>query len=150
MLLVLIRSSSPRDAVLGRLPGGDGFQDIQDHPQAETIPGLMIYRFEAGLLFYNSDCFRSRIRAHVRNASVTPQRFLLDAESMPMLDSTGAACLAEVVEDLSRQGIGFAVARYNERFRLMFECTGLNDKIGNANLFPTIETAVAALQNLDR
>jgi len=150
MLLVLIRSSSPHDAVLGRLPGGGGFQDIQDHPQAETIPGLLIYRFEAGLLFYNSDCFKSRIRAHIKDASVTPQRFLLDAESMPMLDSTGADCLAEVIEELSRQGIGFAVARHNERFRLMFERTGLNEKIGEANLFPTIETAVAALQNLER
>jgi len=147
MLLVLIRSSSPRDAVLGRLPGGEGFQDIQDHPQAETIPGLMIYRFEAGLLFYNSDCFKSRIRAHIKDAAVTPQRFLLDAESMPFLDSTGAACLEEVVEELSRQGIGFAVARHNERFRLMFERTGLNKKIGDANLFPTLETAVAAYRS---
>ena len=150
MLLVLIRSSNPHDAVLGRLPGGEGFQGIQNHPQAETIPGLMIYRFEAALLFYNSDCFKSRIRAHIKDAPVTPQRFLLDAESMPMLDTTGAACLAEVVEELSRQGIGFAVARHNERFRFMFERMGLNEKIGIANLFPTIETAVAALQNLER
>jgi high affinity sulfate transporter 1 len=147
MLLVLIRASSPHDAVLGRLPGGEGFQNIQNHPQAETIPGLMIYRFEAALLFYNSDCFKSRIRAHVKDASVTPRRFLLDAESMPMLDSTGAASLAEIVDELSRQGISFAVARPNERFRLLFERTALKEKIGDGNIFSTIESAVTALQN---
>ncbi len=150
MLLVLIRASSPRDAVLGRMPGIAGFHNIKDHPQAETIPGLMIYRFEAALLFYNSDCFKSRIRAHVKDASVTPHHFLLDAESMPLLDSTGAASLEEIIGELSGQGIGFAVARPNERFRLMFERTGLNEKIGAGNLFPTIETAVVALQNAER
>lgn len=147
MLLVLIRASSPRDALLGRMPGIDGFHSINDHPQAVTIPGLMIYRFEAGLLFYNSDCFKSRIRAHVKETSETPQCFLLDAESMPLLDSTGAACIEEIVEELSRQSIGFAVARPHARFRLLFERTGLNEKIGAGNLFPTIETAVAALQS---
>jgi MFS superfamily sulfate permease-like transporter len=107
----------------------------------------MIYRFEAALLFYNSDCFKSRIRAHVKDASVTPRRFLLDAESMPMLDSTGAASLAEIVDELSRQGISFAVARPNERFRLLFERTALKEKIGDGNIFSTIESAVTALQN---
>jgi anti-anti-sigma regulatory factor len=66
---------------------------------------------------------------------------------MPMLDSTGAASIAEVVDELSRQGIGFAVARPNERFRFMFERTGLKETIGDANRFPSIESAVAALQN---
>jgi anti-anti-sigma factor len=143
ILLVLIRSSSPRDAVLGRLPGNEGFHDIQNNPRAETIPGLMIYRFEAALLFFNSDCFKSRIRDHIKAAATTPQCFLLDAESIPFMDSTGAASLEEIVGELSRQGIGFAVARPNERLRLLFEHTGLTEKIGAANLFPTIETAVA-------
>ncbi len=81
---------------------------------------------------------------------MTPHHFLLDAESMPLLDSTGAASLEEIIGELSGQGIGFAVARPNERFRLMFERTGLNEKIGAGNLFPTIETAVVALQNAER
>jgi high affinity sulfate transporter 1 len=150
MLLVLIRASSPRDAVLGRIPGVDGFQDIKDHPQAETIPGLMIYRFDSALLFFNSDCFKSRIRVHIKAAAAPPRTFLLDAESMPFMDSTGAASLEEVVGELSGQGISFAVARPNDRVRLVLERTGLKQKIGAGNLFPRIESAVAALQLPDR
>jgi len=146
MLLVLIRASSPRDALLGRIPGREGFQDIHDQPHAETIPGLIIYRFESGLLFFNSDCFKSRIRTHVKNATVTPSHFVLDAESMPMMDSTGAASLGEVMEELSMQGVGFVVARPNERFARMFERTGLKEKLGDNNFFLTIESAVAALE----
>ena len=150
MLLVLIRSSSPHDAVLGLMPGGAGYHNIEDYPEARTIPGLMIYRFDAALLFYNSDCFKSRIRALVKDPSPKPQTFLLDAESIPIIDSTGAASIEEIVDELSRQGISFAVARPNVRFRFMFEHTGLKEKIGDANRFPTIETAVAAWQNVKR
>lgn len=146
ILLVLIRASSPHDAVLGRIPGTDGFQDIKDRPQAETIPGLMIYRFDSALLFFNSDCFKSRIRVHIKAAAVPPQHFLLDAESMPLMDSTGAASLEEIVEELSRQGIGFAVARANDRVQLVLEHAGVKQKIGDGNLFPTVEAAVAALR----
>ncbi len=149
ILQLLIRASSPRGAVLGRMPGMEGFQDIEAHPHAETIPGLMIYRFESALLFFNSDCFKSRIRTHVKAAPATPKHFLLDAESMPFMDSTGAASLEEVISELSAQEIGFAVARPNDRLRLLFERTGLKQKIGDANLFPTIETAVEVLPQND-
>lgn len=150
ILLVLIRASSPRDAVLGRISGTDGFHDIEDRPLAETIPGLMIYRFESALLFFNSDCFKSRIRAHIKAAAAPPHHFLLDAESMPLLDSTGAATIEEVIGELSGKGIGFAVARANARVRFMLEATGLRQKIGERNFFPTIETAVTALRQIDR
>jgi high affinity sulfate transporter 1 len=149
ILLLLIRVSNPRDAVLGRIPGMDGFQDIKDHPQAETVPGIMIYRFEAALLFYNSDCFKLRIRDHSKTAAMPPQYFLLDAESIPFMDSTGAASLEEAITELSNRGIGFAVARPNNPLLLMFERTGLKEKIGDANLFHTIENAVAALRQTD-
>ena len=147
LLLVLIRASTPRDGVLGYVPGGQGFQNIEDHPEAERIPGLMIYRFEAGLLFYNSDRFKFRIRNHIKASQTTVQYFLLDVESMPLLDSTGAACIEELVEELERQAIVFAVARPNERINLVFERTGLQEKIGRANIFPTIEAAVANLRS---
>ena len=146
ILVLFMRASSPRDAVLGRIPGCEGFQDIHDHPQAEVIPELIIYRFESGLLFFNSDCFKSRIRAHIKNAAVTPKHFVLDAESMPLMDSTGAASLEEVMGELSGQGINLVVARPNELLEMMFERTGLKEKLGDANLFLTIESAVAALQ----
>src|SRR3954452_7011751 len=48
---LLATAMRPKDAVLGRLPGLEGFHSIADYPQAETIPGLLLYRFSANLLF---------------------------------------------------------------------------------------------------
>ena len=52
ILQLLAKASHPHDAVLGRIPGTDGYHDIKDHPEAETIPGLLIFRFDcaAGVL----------------------------------------------------------------------------------------------------
>jgi MFS superfamily sulfate permease-like transporter len=61
------------------------------------------------------------------------------------LDTTGAASLEDVVDELAGQGIVFVVAQAKSRVRLMFEQAGLKQKIGDKNFFPTIESAVAAL-----
>jgi high affinity sulfate transporter 1 len=147
MLQLVAKTSKPPDALLGRVPGAGGFQDIEHYPQAETQPGLMIYRFEASLLFFNSDFFKARVRAFVKAANPRPRLFLLDAGTMPYLDTTGAACLEEVVDELSAQGIGFAVVRARGQVDQMLERTGLKLKIGERNFFSKLETAVSDLGN---
>ena len=150
ILQLLIKASSPHDAVLGQMPGTDGFHNIKDHPQARTIPGFIVYRFDSGLLFFNSDCFKSRVRALVKEANPRPRTFLLDAETMPYMDTTGVASLEEVVEELAGQGIAFAMAEAKGPVRLMLERTGLTQKIGEGNLFLTLTTAIVALKQIER
>jgi high affinity sulfate transporter 1 len=149
MLQLVARASKPHDAVLGQMPNADGFHDIKNHPQAKPLPGLIIYRFDSSLLFFNSDFFKSRVRALVKAANPRPRYFLLDAETMPYLDTTGAATLEEVVSELSEQGIAFAVVHAKGQVRLMLEQTGLKQKIGEGNFFPTLATAVTDLGPTD-
>ena len=145
ILQLLVKASKPHDAVLGRMSNADGFYSINNHPQAETLPGLMIYRFESSLLFFNSDFFKSRVRALVKEANPRPRYFLLDAESIPYMDTTGVASLEDVVDDLSGLGIPFAVVQARGQVRLMLERTGLKQKIGEGNFFSTLENAVMEL-----
>ncbi len=145
ILQLLVKASKPHDAVLGRMANADGFYSINNHPQAETLPGLMIYRFESSLLFFNSDFFKSRVRALVKDARPRPRYFLLDAESIPYMDTTGVASLEDVVDDLSGLGIPFAVVQARGQVRLMLERTGLKQKIGERNFFSTLENAAMEL-----
>jgi high affinity sulfate transporter 1 len=147
MLQLIIKASKPHDALLGRLPNEGEFHDIESHPEAASVPGLMIYRFEASLLFFNSDFFKSRVRAFVDEAAARPRYFLLDAGTIPMLDTTGAACLEEVVDELAAQGVGFAVVRPKARVDLMLQHTGLQQKIGKENFFSTLTAAVTDLES---
>jgi high affinity sulfate transporter 1 len=145
LMQLLKRASQPHDAVLGRVANAGSFQDIRIHPDAETFPGLVIYRFDASLVFFNSDHFRSRVKTVVQEEKTKVRAFILDAETIPMLDTTGAASLDEARRDLSNRGIVFTIAAVKSPVRDMLDRTGLTQQIGDAHFFPTIESAVDTL-----
>jgi len=142
---LLVRASRPHDAVLGRIPGTSAYHDAASHPEAESFPGLIIYRFDESLVFFNADYFKARVRALVREAPAPVRYFLLDAETIPYLDTTGAACLDQVCGDLEAEGIAMAVAAAKSPVRTMLDRTGLVGRIRPDRIFPTVAAAVEAL-----
>ena len=143
IVMLLVRASRPHDAVLGRIPGTNIYREAATSPGAESFPGLVIYRFDASLVFFNADRFKARVRTVVREAPV--RHFLLDAETIPLLDTTGAAILDQLRGDLENEGIGMAVAEAKSQVRGMLDRTGLAGKIGPDRMFATVNAAVEAL-----
>ncbi|MGH9901799.1 MAG: SulP family inorganic anion transporter, partial [Pyrinomonadaceae bacterium] len=142
ILKLLSRASRPHDALLGRLKGVDGFHDIAGQEHVETIPGLIIYRFDSSLLFFNADYFKNRVRSVVAAAGPDVRCFIFDAESAILLDTTAADALEEICVELSGQGIKLAIARAKGQFREMLYRTGLRERIGDTNLYPSVRSAV--------
>jgi high affinity sulfate transporter 1 len=110
LLRLLYLTYRPRDAVLGWVEGVDGQVELGRYPQASTLPGLLIYRFDAPLLFFNADYFKQRLLHLVEQADY-PRAVLLNAETMINLDLTGLATLREVQQTLAAQGVFFGFAR---------------------------------------
>jgi high affinity sulfate transporter 1 len=142
---LLIKASRPHDAVLGRVPGTNIYLDMATHPEAERFPGTIIYRFDSSLVFFNADHFRERVKAVLREAPGPIRVLLLDAETMPFLDTTGAASFDRVRGDLEAEGIALVVAAAKSPVRTMLERTGLAGRIGPDRMFPTVASAVEAL-----
>ena len=145
MLQLLVRSSRPHDAVLGHVPETNVFHDLTTCPEAKPLPGLVIYRFEASLVFFNADHFKARVRAVVRRAPPPVRCFLLDAETIPTLDTTGAASLDQLRIELAEEGIATAIAAATGSVRTMLDRTGLAARLGPHRMFPTVASAVEAL-----
>jgi len=146
ILQLVAKASHPHDAILGRIPGIDGYHDITGRPGAETFPELLIFRFDSALVFFNSDYFKSRVRTVVKEAEAGMRCFVLDAEAMPGIDSTGAAALDEVINELGEKGIVFVIAGAKAPLRDMLDKTGLKQQLGADRLFQTLESAVARLE----
>jgi len=145
MIGLLARASRPHDAVLGRMPGSGEIRNRATNPEAAVVPGLLLYRFDSALLFFNADHFKARVLAVVREAPGPLRVFVLVAEVMPFLDTTGAETLDEVRADLAAAGTALAVAGAHQSVRGMLERSGLTKKIGADHMFPTVESAIAAL-----
>lgn len=144
LLKLLSLAARPPGAVLGLVQGQEGSYDVAAAPEARTIPGLLMYRFDASLLFFNADYFQDRVRALVAAADPKPAWVLLDAESVNLLDVTAADALAALHAELADQGIVLAVARASGLFAVMLERTGVAARIGRDHLFPTVHAGAQA------
>jgi high affinity sulfate transporter 1 len=144
LVLLLARAVRPHDAILGRVKGVDGFHDIEEYPQGSTIPGLIVYRFDAPLFFANADFFQRRVRRLVAESPGPVEWFLLDAEALTAVDSTAAEMLEETRRELAGQGIVLVVARAKHPLREHLGRFGLLDTIGPQRFYPSIRSAVAA------
>ena len=144
-LLKLLRlASRPHDVVLGLVQEKDDVYSAVEEEGGRTIPGLIIYRFDSSLLFFNADHFKDRVRAIIRNANTKPKWFLFDVESVPVLDITGADALEELRAELAGLGVVLAIARAKGLFRVMLDRSGVIEKIGRQHIFPTVHAGAQA------
>ena len=127
-----------------------GLHNIRDYPGATTIPGLVVFRYDAPLFFANAEDFRRRALAAVAFSARSdgPVRwFLLNAEANTETDYTAMEALDSLRSELTRQGIVFALARVKAGLRDQFRVFGLAEKIGEERMFPTLPTAVEAYRD---
>ena len=134
---------APERRVLGRIPGVDGFHDVRTSLGGH-LPGL-IYGFDSALVFSTPTTSSRVCETWSRRRRHRSDAVLLDAGSMPAIDTTGTATLDEVRGELAGRGIGLAVAGAKAPLRLMLDRTGVAQQIGTERLFPTVESAVAML-----
>ncbi|HUN60299.1 MAG TPA: SulP family inorganic anion transporter [Candidatus Binataceae bacterium] len=144
---ILLRElSRPHDAILGRIPGGEEYGDAAVHPGARAIPGLLIYRFDAAILFFNAEYFKERVRSVIAAGPTKISAFLFDAEAVTMIDTTAAFALDEIRTELDGSGISFFVTRARTALREQFARHGLFE--GDAKTFyPSIRSAVDAFES---
>ena len=101
---MLLRVARPHDAILGRVPGVGGMHDIDDYPEAQTIPGLVVYRYDAPLFFANSEDFKRRALAAADQQAQPVAWYILNVEANVEVDFTGLDALDAVRENLAQRG----------------------------------------------
>ncbi len=143
---LLLRVARPHDAVLGRVPGLAGMHDIDDYPEAQTIPGLVVYRYDAPLFFANAADFRRRALAAAQQQPGPARWFVLNVEANVEVDFTALEAVDALRDQLTSAGTIFALARVKQDLLARLQAFGLAAKIGAERLFPTLPTAVDAYE----
>jgi MFS superfamily sulfate permease-like transporter len=134
----------PHFAVLGRVDRVKGFHDLQRYPDAELIPGLVLFRWDAPLFFANAEFFHERVLDAVAS-SPTPVRWLVvAAEPVTSVDVTAADMLAELDDVLHDAGIELCFAEMKDPVKDKLKRFGLFTRFGEKTFFTTIDEAVNA------
>jgi high affinity sulfate transporter 1 len=149
LLLLINRASRPSDAVLGRVPGMRGWHDVADHQEAITNPGLIVYRFGSGIVFFNAGYFKKRVVELVASHPDV-EWFILDGSTINLVDITGAEMLESLVEQLAARDVRFGLANVHREARNRLERAGAMKRIGTNFVFPTLNTASDAFLSRTR
>src|SRR5262249_19974596 len=100
VLLLIKNASRPPDAVLGRVSGMKGWHDVAYHQEAATHPGLMIYRFGAGITFFNAGYFKKRVVTRVASHADI-EWIIVDGRTINHVDITGGEMLESFLGELT-------------------------------------------------
>lgn len=138
------RIARAHDAVQGKVPNLAGLHDIEDYPDATTIPGLVVYRYDAPLCFANVADFRRRVLDAIDDEQAPVEWVVLNMEANVEIDLSATDMLEELRAHLESRGIVLALARVKQDLALYLERTGLADRIGADHIFPTLPTALDA------
>ncbi|NJK28896.1 MAG: solute carrier 26 family protein [Acaryochloris sp. SU_5_25] len=138
------RIARPHAAVLGQVPGMAGLHDIKDWPGTTTWPGLIIYRYDAPLCFANAENFKQRVLGAIANETTPVKWFVLNTEAIIDIDITAVDMLEELRQELSSQGIIFALARMKQDLYSQLKGTAFLQQIQPEHIFPTLPTALSA------
>jgi len=138
LLYILLKEMRPRDAMLGHVPGRNGFYKLHRSKAAQPIPGLAICLIEGSLLFFNVDYVQSRLMA-IADEVPNIDWLVLDASAVVQVDSTAASMLEEVRVALMNRNIKFGIAELHSEPGDLLKRAGLLEKIGKSMIFEDLE-----------
>jgi sulfate permease, SulP family len=146
LIYVLYRVARPHDALLDDVDaaGGTIYRGVADKETAFTEPGLVVYRFDAPLVFANAAYFTERLEVLIAHAGPGLKCVVLDAEAISDFDSTAAEALENLDADLERAGADLWIARANGPLRQLLTATGLTARLGAEHIYPSVRAAVVA------
>lgn len=143
---VVRRVANPHDAVQGYVPSIQRYGNVESHPDAEVVPGIVIYRLDDRMFFANCERVIGRIRAAVAAAPQPVHWLVWDVAGVPDTDSAAQVSLVDLKRWLADREIGLVFATMRETLRVDLELAGILDDLGPEYLFETVESAVAYCQ----
>lgn len=130
--LLLWRCSFPPVTILGRIPGTKRFSDIARHPDNLPLPGILAFRVQSSLLYFNAEQVYKTVLDRIHQATDI-RRVVGDLSNVPYLDISGARILRRLHRELAEQNISFQVAEAHGPVRDMLRREGLGELLGNIN-----------------
>ena len=130
--------------MLAKVPGQKIYRSLENNPDGETYPGLLITRFEGSLFFANAPDMADEIRYGIEVTEPSPTVVLVDFESVTEVDATALITIKELNEELERAGIDLRLARVRVHVLDLMRTTELDQEIGLDNIYNSVHAGVDA------
>ena len=141
-------SAKPRVDILGKIDGLSGFHSTTRYPEAHTYPGLVLFRFNGPLIFFNTPYFKQQSLAAIDAAGSGLKWFVLDAIPVTQMDATGYYEMEDLAQTLHERGAELVLAGRMREVLEWHERKGLADDYYADRHFPTLRETVRMYREL--
>ena len=142
LILIIKAVSSPHIAVLGRIPGTDRFTDIKRHPDNELLPGILLFRVESPLVYFNVSYVYNHIWPRIANSSAPLKVVIFDLSTSAYIDSSGARLIKRFFLQLEEMGIIFKIAEAHSEVRDILRFEDIEHLLGHVSRHDTLHDVV--------
>jgi len=130
LALLIRRVARPHVALLGRIPGTRKFSDIERNPDNTPVPGALVFRVDAALLYFNVEHVREAVWQMLRAAPSPLKLVICDLSTSPQVDLAGAKMLAKLHQELAAAGVPMRLVAAHAPVRDILRAEGLEESVG--------------------
>jgi MFS superfamily sulfate permease-like transporter len=128
--VVIRRAAHPHVAFLGRIPGTRSYSDMGRNPGNAAVPGALMFRVEASLLYFHVDYVRDAVWQQIRSTPGPLTLVVCDLSTSPLVDLAGARLLAKLHAELQAAGMRLRLVAAHAAVRDILRAEGLEESIG--------------------
>jgi SulP family sulfate permease len=146
VLMLFYQANHPLVYIVKRKPGTEVFRpQSADHPQDESIPGLVIVRTEGRMTFASAPYARERMARLVDE--LHPEVVILECSAIPDFEYTALQALTKAEERLRARGITLWLTALNPEALKVVLRSPLGRTLGPQRMFFNLRDAVAAYES---
>ncbi len=142
LVLLIRRVSTPHVAFLGRIPGARRYSDLERHADNEPIPGIIAFRVESSIVYFNCEHVFDTVLARLSAAPEAIRCVICDLSTSPNIDMAGARMFLTMFGELTRRNVAFRLVEARSTVRDMLRVEGVEDKSGRIDRFTSLAHAI--------
>ena len=146
ILLLIQHVARSHVAFLGRIPGTRRFSDLARHQDNERNPGVLAFRVESGIVYFNADHVFGVVLDRVEAEAKTLRLVVCDLSTSPNIDLAGAKMLLELQTEVAKHGVILRLVEAHASVRDLLRIEGAEDRVGRIDRFSTVADVIERFQ----
>src|SRR6202007_2312355 len=123
----------PPVASLGVTPGARRYSDLKRHADNEPIPGVLAFRVESSIVYFNSEYVFDTVLGRLDAAHQPIRLVICDLSTSPNIDMAGARMFLTLHAELAKRGMAFGLVEARSAVRDMLRIEGVEQKAGRVD-----------------
>ena len=116
------------------------------HPGQESLPGLIVFRYDADLFYANASRFSDDVMTLVRSSPDPVRWLVLDTSVMSDVDYSASTVLRDLIGYIHSVGAHFVLAGVDPELQRVLRKEGILDALDPDHMFASVGDAVRAFR----